>query len=120
MPLNYGRIEELLISFKSREETIAPVQEVKFTHVVHCECGIDVHQQRIIATVRHSDQNSETREYETFTSSLTELREWCKAEGVTHIAMESTGIYWKPVFNVLEEDFEIMHFHRDLREPYHI
>jgi transposase len=83
-------------------------QEVKFTQVVRCGCGIDVHQQRITATVRRSDQDFETREFDTFTSSLTELREWCKAEGVTHIAMESTGIYWKPVFNVLEEDFEII------------
>jgi transposase len=83
-------------------------QEVKFTQVVRCGCGIDVHQQRITATVRRSDQDFETREFDTFTSSLTELREWCKAEGVTHIAMESTGIYWIPVFNVLEEDFEII------------
>jgi transposase len=36
------------------------------------------------------------------------LRDWCKAEEVTHIAMESTGVYWKPVFNVLEEDFEVI------------
>jgi transposase len=83
-------------------------QEVKFTQMVRCGCGIDVHQERITATVRRSDQDFETREFETFTSSLTELREWCKAEGVTHIAMESTGIYWKPLFNVLEEDFEII------------
>lgn len=83
-------------------------QEVKFTQMVRCGCGIDVHQERITATVRRSDQDFETREFDTFTSSLTELREWCKAEGVTHIAMESTGIYWKPLFNVLEEDFEII------------
>jgi transposase len=83
-------------------------QEVKFTQVVRCGCGIDVHQRQITATVRRSDQEFETREFDTYTSSLTELREWCKAEGVTHVAMESTGIYWKPVFNVLEEDFEII------------
>jgi transposase len=39
---------------------------------------------------------------------LIELRDWCKGEKVTHIAMESTGIYWKPLFNILEEDFEII------------
>jgi transposase len=83
-------------------------QEVKFTQIVRCGCGIDVHQERITATVRRSDEDFETREFDTFTSSLTELREWCKAERVTHIAMESTGIYWKPVFNVMEEDFEII------------
>ncbi len=40
---------------------------------------------------------------------MTELRDWCKNEGVTHIALESTGIYWKPVYNILEEgNFEII------------
>jgi transposase len=39
---------------------------------------------------------------------LTELRDWCKEKGVTHVAMESTGVYWKPVFNILEEDFAII------------
>jgi len=83
-------------------------QTVKFNQVIKCGCGIDVHQQVIVATVRHSDDNYETKEFDAYTSSLTKLREWCKSEGVTHIAMESTGIYWKPVFNILEEDFEII------------
>jgi transposase len=83
-------------------------QQVKFNQIIQCGCGIDVHQQIIAATIRRSDAEYETRKFEAYTRSLTELREWCKAEGVTHIAMESTGIYWKPVFNILEEDFEII------------
>jgi transposase len=83
-------------------------QQVKYNQLIQCGCGIDVHQQVIVATVRHSDSEYETREFDAYTSSLTKLREWCKTEGVTHIAMESTGIYWKPVFNILEEDFEII------------
>jgi len=83
-------------------------QQVKFNQMIRCGCGIDVHQQVIVATIRHSDSDFETREFDAYTRSLTELREWCKTEGVTHIAMESTGIYWKPVFNILEEDFEII------------
>src|SRR5690606_13555135 len=56
-----------------------------------------------------SSKDYETKEFSSFTSSLTDLRDWCKQAGVTHIAMESTGIYWKPVFNVLEDDsFEII------------
>jgi len=83
-------------------------QQVKFNQIIQCGCGIDVHQQVIVATIRRSDTEYETREFEAYTRSLTELREWCKSEGVTHIAMESTGVYWKPVFNILEEDFEII------------
>jgi transposase len=43
-----------------------------------------------------------TREFEATTSSLTELRDWLHENEVTHVAMESTGVYWKPVYNVLE------------------
>jgi transposase len=85
------------------------MEKVQFDQVVKVGCGIDVHKDNIVATVRRSEEKYETREFSSFTSSLTELREWCKSEGVTHIAMESTGVYWKPVFNILEEgDFEII------------
>ena len=83
-------------------------QQVKFNQIIKCGCGIDVHQKTVMATVRRSDTDFETKEFNTYTRSLKSLREWCKAEGVTHIAMESTGIYWRPVFNILEEDFEII------------
>lgn len=82
--------------------------KVLFEQLVKVGCGLDVHRDNIVATIRKSDQTFETREFETYTSSLTELRDWCKAEGVTHIAMESTGIYWKPVFNIIEEDFDVI------------
>jgi transposase len=82
--------------------------EVKFPQLVTVGCGIDVHQNLIVATVRCSTEEYETRSYDGYTSSLTALREWCKSKGVTHVAMESTGVYWKPVFNILEEDFEII------------
>jgi len=76
--------------------------------MVSVGCGIDVHQRLIVASIRKSDDDVETREYDCYTSSLKSLRDWCKSEGVTHVAMESTGVYWKPVFNVLEEDFEVI------------
>lgn len=81
---------------------------ISFTQIVQVGCGIDVHQNLMVATIRKSNEAYETRSFDGYTSSLTELREWCKKEGVTHVAMESTGIYWKPVFNILEEDFEII------------
>lgn len=85
------------------------MEKIEFTQVVKVGCGIDVHKDIIVATIRKSEKDYETREFNSYTSSLTELREWCKREGVTQVAMESTGVYWKPVYNILEEgDFEII------------
>lgn len=85
------------------------MEKVLFNQVVKVGCGLDVHKDNIVATIRKSEEDYETREFSSFTGSLTELREWCKSEGVTHIAMESTGVYWKPVYNILEEGcFEII------------
>ena len=81
---------------------------IQFPQLIKVGCGIDVHQNLIVATIRRSDTDYETKSFDAYTSSLTGLREWCKSEGVTHVAMESTGIYWKPVFNILEEDLEII------------
>jgi len=50
----------------------------------------------------------EIRSFGTMTSDLLVLHDWLKAHGVTHVAMESTGIYWKPVYNLLEDDFEVL------------
>jgi transposase len=84
-------------------------REIIYQQVVEVGCGLDVHRDTIVATIRTSSKDYETREFSSFTSSLTDLRDWCKQAGVTHIAMESTGIYWKPVYNVLEDDsFEII------------
>lgn len=84
------------------------MSEIKFTQVVGVGCGIDVHKDLIVATIQKGNEQIETKEFNAYTSSLKSLRDWCKEEGVTHIAMESTGVYWKPVFNVLEEDFHII------------
>lgn len=84
------------------------MEKIEFERVVECGCGLDVHQKNVVATVRGKGKREETRTFLTFTSSLTELRDWLKSEGVTHVAMESTGVYWKPVFNILEEDFEVL------------
>jgi len=84
-------------------------KEIRYQQVIDVGCGLDVHKETIVATIRSGSKDYETKEFSSFTSSLTELRDWCKQRGVTHIAMESTGIYWKPVFNVLEdESFEII------------
>lgn len=82
------------------------MQEIRFHQVVKVGYGLYVHQKLITAIIRKSNDELETRKYEAFTSSLKSLRDWCKTERVTLVAMESTGVYWKPVFNVVEEDFE--------------
>lgn len=66
----------------------------------------------MVACIRVPDdcaRRQEVRTFATFTSRLEALAEWLAAEGVTHIVMEATGQYWKPVWYVLEErDFELM------------
>ncbi len=84
------------------------MKAIDFEQLISVGCGIDVHKDVIVATIRRSSKDYETRQFTAYTSSLTELRDWCRVEGVSHVAMESTGIYWKPVFNILEEDFEII------------
>jgi len=81
---------------------------VEFEQVVERGCGMDVHQETVVVTIRGKGIKSITKSYSTFTRSLIKLKEWLKQHGITHIAMESTGIYWKPIFNVLGDDFEIL------------
>jgi transposase len=81
---------------------------IAFEQIVQRGCGIDVHRDTVVASVMGSELKKETRTYDTYTHSLQDLRDWLKSLGITHIAMESTGIYWKPIFNILEDNFEIL------------
>jgi transposase len=69
--------------------------------------GLDVHKKTVTACVRvpgpHRTRQQVVRTFDTAVPDLLALRDWLQGQGVTHIAMESTGIYWKPVFYVLEE-----------------
>ena len=60
-----------------------------------CCCGLDVDKSR-----------KEKRRFGTFTRDLLRLADWLRQCGVTHVAMESTGVYWKPVWNILKGQFE--------------
>lgn len=74
-------------------------------------CGIDVHKERLAACVRVQAGRRakvEVRLFGTTTSDLLSLGEWLVGEGCTHVAMESTSVYWKPVFNILEGQFEVI------------
>lgn len=72
-------------------------------------CGLDVHKKTVAACVRVPGANGarvqHVRTFGTTAGELLALRDWLEAHGVTHVAMESTGVYWRPVFYVLEEAF---------------
>jgi len=81
--------------------------------IVHSHCaGLDVHKKTVVAAVIVPDDEGglwkEVRTFGTMTSDLLELSDWLMSFGVTHAAMESTGEYWKPVYNLLEADFEVL------------
>ena len=77
-------------------------ESISFDGIVDKGCGLDVHKKEIVATVSGTGIKSETRTFQSTTRSLTELKEWLLSLGITHVAMESTGVYWKPVMNILE------------------
>ena len=81
---------------------------VEFPQMIERGCGLDVHQGSVVATVRGRDIETITQTFGTFTSELEQLVCWMQNYGVTHVAMESTGVYWKPVYYVLEPFFEII------------
>jgi transposase len=65
-------------------------------------CGLDVHKKTVVAC-RITPEGSQTRTFGSMTDELVCLREWLLEGGVTHVAMESSGVYWKPVYNLLED-----------------
>ena len=71
-------------------------------------CGLDVHKQSVVACIMGKDIKKDIQTFGTYTSELVSLKKWLKDNGITHIAMESTGVYWKPIFNILEDEFEIL------------
>jgi transposase len=75
-------------------------------------CGLDVHKKSVSACVvvseREGPTRKEVRTFATMTDDLLNLSEWLQSKGVTHIAMESTGVYWQPVWNILEGNFTLL------------
>lgn len=80
--------------------------------MVRCCAGLDVHKDSVEACVRRIEPEGklyqQTRHWGTTTRELMAMADWFHAEGVTEVAMESTGVYWKPIFNILETDFEVL------------
>lgn len=80
--------------------------------LIQCCAGLDVHKETVVATVINGTIGKSpltvTETFGTMTSDLLTLSDWLTNHGCTHVAMESSGIYWKPVYNILEPDFEVM------------
>ncbi len=75
--------------------------------VLHPHCaGLDVHKDSVVACVRHMVEGkiaTEVRVFQTTTRKLMELSDWLSAEAVTHVGMEATGVYWKPIWHILAD-----------------
>jgi transposase len=81
--------------------------------VIYPRCaGLDVHKKTVVACVMHTQRNGrkrqETRTFGTTTDELLQLLAWLQGWECTHVAMESTGVYWKPVYNILEDHMEVL------------
>jgi transposase len=81
--------------------------------VVHpCCCGIDVHKKMLVACLLIKTEDGKTHKevctFSTMTPDLLKMLDWLLSKGCTHVAMESTGVYWKPIFNLLEGQIEVL------------
>jgi len=80
--------------------------------MLHSRCaGLDVHKDLIVGSIRIQEGGVPSHELRSFgatTSELLKLLDWLSAAGCTHVAMEATGVYWKPVWHVLEGPFELV------------
>ena len=87
-------------------------REVDVDVMVERGCGLDVHQAMVVACLLTGPPGrrpqKEIRSFRTMTAALREMREWLQENGCTHVAMESTGIYWQPVYAVLDGAFELV------------
>jgi transposase len=80
--------------------------------IVERAAGVDVHKAQVTACVRVPSRGRQRRqelaEFPTTVRGLLALRDWLQAHRVTHVAMEATGVYWKPVWAILEDEFDCL------------
>lgn len=73
--------------------------------------GLDVHKRSVVACLlflKNGQPHKERQIFSTMTSDLVRLRDWLKEHDCTCVAMESTGVFWKPIYNLLEEHFQVL------------
>src|SRR5947207_10852385 len=81
--------------------------------VLYARCaGLDVHKKTVVVcvmlTLLSGQVSRQVRTFATTTAGLLSLADWLSSQQVTHVAMESTGVYWRPVFNILEGSFQVI------------
>lgn len=81
------------------------MDKIIFNQVVSRGCSIDVHKESVMATIDGKFIRKTARQFSTFTSSLTELRDWLLENGIIHVAMESTGVYLGRGATCIKVDF---------------
>jgi transposase len=91
---------------------LSPLKEGSMETVFERVAGLDVHKAQVTACVRvpvaDGSREQQLAEFQTTVRGLMGLRDWLEAHRVTHVAMEATGVYWQPVWHVLEDTFELM------------
>jgi transposase len=102
----------LFSRFQAIDDRVVVKLEVEMDVIVERQGALDVHKEQVTACVRTPDANGErvshVTEFKTTVRGLLVLRDWLKAHRVTQVTMEATGVYWKPVWHVLEDDFELV------------
>jgi transposase len=76
--------------------------------IIERGAGLDVHKETVVACIMGTGIKKEIRTFSTVTNDLVRLKKWLKDNKLTHVAMESTGVYWKPIFNILEDSFAVI------------
>jgi transposase len=81
-------------------------------NVFPCCAGLDIHKESVEACVRRLEPKGQLHQpilhWGTMTRDLRAMADWMTAQGVTRVAMESTGVYWKPIYNILESRFTVL------------
>jgi transposase len=92
--------------------TNEPLEACEMKPLLERCAGLDIHKKTVVACriiqLENGDGNTETRTFGTTTRDLLHLADWLQTAGVTQVAMESTGVYWKPVFNILESQCQVL------------
>src|SRR5215475_9915610 len=87
-------------------------EESVMENIFLCCAGLDIHKESVEACVRRMEPGGrlhrQTRHWATMSRDILLMADWLAAEEVTNVAMESTGVYWKPIFNILESRFTVL------------